>query len=278
MGSWGAGEQEDSDGGMGAGIALTQVLQDVAAKAGLKAQVSPKMAGITRDFWHMNESTMHMFQRIADEVGGKVSYDGQGNVIFVGMGEMLGSTHDAEWGVNLIAWRIKPFVPRPQYGSSQSNFFNILSGTWLDTVRSIGGSTPFGGATAMFGQPQAAPNKQVGGQWNDGAGGVSSERRAEGWVQINGEPAIRLGDRITIIGARPGVNGSWEVEEVEHTYSRRGFLTRLDVANPDGLSSDWENMGHPLQNVPDGEVSTTTPEQDQGPTSQGPDDDDGELA
>lgn len=256
--SWGEGEKKDSDGGMGKGVSLGQVLQDVAKKAGLNAKVSPSMAGIERDFWHMNESPMHMFQRLADEVGGRVAYDGEGNVEFMGADETTGVTHDAEWGLNLIAWRIKPFVPRPQYGSSKTNFFNILGGSWLDTVQSIGGETPFGGANAQFGLPHAAPNKQTGGQWNGGAEKASSSRRAEGWVLINGEPAIQISDRINIIGARPGINGSWFVEEVEHQYSRRGFTTRLNISNPEGFAADWENMGHQLHNVPGGEVSSTT--------------------
>lgn len=244
--SWGEGEKKDSDSGMGKVIQLGQVLQDVAKKAGLNARVSPSMAGITRDFWHMNESPMHMFQRLADEVGGRVAYDGDGNVEFTGLNETTGNTHDAEWGKNLIAWRIKPFVPRPQHGSSKTNFFNILGGSWLDTIQSIGGSTPFGGATSQFGLPHAAPNKQTGGQWNDGTGGVSTSRRSEGWVLINGEPAIQIRDRINIIGARPGVDGSWFVEEVEHQYSRRGFTTRLDISNVEGVSDAFEGMGHEL--------------------------------
>lgn len=244
--SWGEGEKKDSQGGMGKGVTLGQVLQDVAKKAGLTARISPSMAGITRDFWHMNESPMHMFQRLADEVGGRVAYDGDGNVEFTGLNETTGTTHDAEWGKNLIGWRIKPFVPRPQYSSSKTNFFNIPAGSWLDTMTSIGGATPFGGATAQFGLPHAAPNKQTGGQWNDGASGASSGRRGEGWVLINGEPAIRILDRVNIIGARPGVDGSWLVEEVEHQYSRRGFTTRLDISNPEGLSSAFEAMGFSL--------------------------------
>ena len=256
--SWGEGEKKDSDGGMGKGVQLGQVLQDVAKKAGLNAAVSPSMSGIERDFWHMNESPMHMFQRLADEVGGRVAYDGKGNVEFTGLNETTGSTHDAEWGVNLIAWRIKPFVPRPQYGSSKTNHFNIFGGQWLDTMQSIGGRTPFGGATARFGLPHAAPNKQVGGQWNSGAGEASSSRRAEGWVLMNGEPSIQIRDRINIIGARPGVDGSWFVEEVEHQYSRRGFTTRVDVADPNGLAAAFEGMGWPSRNIPGGEVNTPT--------------------
>jgi hypothetical protein len=66
--------------------------------------------------------------------------------------------------------------------------------------------------------PMMAPNKQVGEQTN-GLDSVSTRRRGTGWVQLNGEPLARAGWPITIIGARPGVDGS----------ARRGACRRCRV-------------------------------------------------
>src|SRR3954471_5384883 len=97
-------------------------------------------------------------------------------------------TVDAFWAWNLIAWRLKPFIPRPQWSQSQSNFFGIAKGTWLDTVSSIGGGTHFGNSgTGGFGMAAAFPNQNVGNQQNQGADYESTDNRGRGWVMLNGE-------------------------------------------------------------------------------------------
>jgi hypothetical protein len=37
---------------------------------------------------------------------------------------------------------------------------------------------------------------------------------------------------VEVIGARPGVDGTYNIIEAEHLYSRQGYTTRLEVNRP----------------------------------------------
>jgi hypothetical protein len=254
------GEGDPDDGGGGQQIKLSSFVQKVFKGTGINVQIQDSLASTARDAWQQaGESPFHFLQRVAREIGGRVrSPPGDPNTLLLER-EYDGMTVDAFWAWNLIAWRLKPFIPRPQWSQSQSNFFGIAKGTWLDTVSSIGGGTPFGNAgTGGFGMAAAFPNQNVGNQQNQGADYESTDNRGRGWVMLNGEPAAINGGRVNIQGARPGVDGSWGINEVEHTYSRRGYTTRCELNDPQGMSAAYISMGWPV-NQRDGGIVTSTP-------------------
>ena len=49
---------------------------------------------------------------------------------------------------------------------------------------------------------------------------------------INGEPRAKANGFVLLTGVRPGVDGTYYLERVEHLYSRQGYVTWL--ANRDG--------------------------------------------
>jgi hypothetical protein len=219
---------------------MSQAVQEAGKYAGYNVKVSPSLANISRNYWQMNESFFHFGLRMAKEHGASFKVVGNTAVMLsntdflnadgVDMGG--GSGLIAEWGVNLIAWRIKPFVARPQMGSSESEWFNVGQGMWEMARKMIGGDLPFGRATNVFGLPAPAPNRQVGEQNNEAAGQTSESERGTGFVVVNGEPEMLAGKPLTIIGARPGVDGTYKIAEAQHSYSRRGYITRCDLMNP----------------------------------------------
>jgi len=225
-------------GGAGGQIPLMTVMQDMAGRAGLTAKLSPAMMKITRDFWHFNESAHHFGQRMARELGGRFSVNG-GVMSLVGSNEgvnadgvALGSI-DAVWGVNLIGWRIHPFSARAQYGQAQAKFFDLHKANWQVIGQAIGGSTPFGASSAIANILNPVANQTNGQQGNQGTTADSEGNRGNGWVIINGDPRAQAGTRITIKGARPGVDGSYMMTEVEHNYQRGvGFTTRANLSHP----------------------------------------------
>ena len=87
------------------------------------------------------------------------------------------------------------------------------------------------------------PGKDEGQQENGGAGYESENSRGRGWVMLNGDPYAINGGRCNIQGARPGVDGNWGIEEVEDTYSRRGFTTRCELEDPQEMSEAYASMG-----------------------------------
>lgn len=225
---------------------LGQWLSQVASNAGGSAYVHPDLGGITRDYWAMaGESPIHHFNRLAQEFGAVTRIESGNNFIMTKSGEQWdGSdppTVTAQWGVNLIAWRIYPWVDRSTWVSSEHEYFDAIQGQWSNNQKSFDLPAPFGSGMSMFKPPAPAPNSQAAYQRNDGVDNQVSYRPGDGLVTLNGEPAAAWNGHVQVIGARPGVDGLYLIREAEHTYSRAGFVTYLTVSPyggaPAGLAS-----------------------------------------
>jgi phage protein D len=245
--SMGEGTEDDSAGGGGKGkIPLKDMMTKVFGAAGLSVAMSPEMEKITRDYWHINDSPMNFGKRMAQEVGGLFKISKSTAVLIAktegvnAAGEKM-PTVDAIWGINLIGWRIKPYVGRPQYGEAASRMFDVHKGEWQTIKGAISGGTPFGGTEAVANAVNSVADKTTGEQTNKGTGADSETRRGEGWVLINGEPNAKANGFVRIDGARPGVDGTYTMTEVEHNYTRGvGYTTRANVRSPMGTGAGME--------------------------------------
>lgn len=247
----GEGKEDDSAKSGEGKHKLQELMGPVMEKAGLTLKMSPAMKKVARDHWAtLNESPQMLGQRMADELGGVFSIN-NGIATLVGRGEgvnadgvaMLGI--EAVWGVNLIGWRIKPFTGRTQWGASQSRFFDLHAGEWDKIKAKIGGSNPFGGAQAIAHTLGAVTGQNEGKQSNEGSGQASTAKRGTGWVLLNGEPRAHAHCNVTIIDARPGVDGTYYVSEAEHNYTRGvGYTTRCNVQyySPRKGDYNWPTM------------------------------------
>lgn len=239
QGSWGEGKKDDSQQqGGGQQITLKQVLQDMAKKSGLEVKLSPQFENIKRDYWHVNDSIANFGQRMAHSLGGffKIA---DGKLMLVGKDEGMNvdgdtlPTVEAVWGRNLIGWRIKPFVARPQHKEASEKFFKLFDAEWDHAMKAIGGSTPFGGSNATAKSVGSVVDQAVADQQNTGTKADSTHRRGTGWCLLNGEPRCKAGNSLHITGARPGVDGVYLIMEAEHNYTRGvGYQTRCNVRNP----------------------------------------------
>lgn len=247
-------------------VPFSDVMKKFGELTGHTVAMSGSIGDIKRPFWFASESFYNWGQRMGNELGAHFKVVSGNHAVMVEAGTGLNVNGDpmpnvsAEWGINLLSWRIKPYVARPQYASAKTTFFDALNGKWLSALKKIGGSVPFGNAAAIAQLPNPAGNSQAADQSNAGTAIGSIRERGTGWVMLNGEPACKAGGRITIIGARPGVDGLYFVKEAEHNWSRKGgFTTRCDVEQPDFRSGygGWKirNSDPPL-----------LPLGDQGPT------------
>jgi phage protein D len=252
----GEGKEDDSSGGEGGGaggagggggkIPLKDMMTKVFGAAGLQVAMSPAMEKIARDYWRINDSPMNFGERIARETGGFFKII-KNKAVLVGAGESTAAdgtpmpTVEAIWGINLIGWRIKPYVGRPQWGAAQARFFDVFKGGWEDVKGAISSVTPFGGTNAVAHAINSVADKTTGEQSNEGAGAESKGKRGTGWVLLNGEPRAKAGGFLVIDGARPGVDGSYRISEAEHNYTRGvGYTTRCQVTNPTGTDAGIE--------------------------------------
>jgi phage protein D len=238
-----------SGGGAGAGgggqIPMQTALTQVFAKSGLSVKLSPQMAKIKRDYWNWNDSPMNLGRRLAEENGGFFTISN--NIAsMVGKGEFTNADGtpmpnvEAVWGVNLIGWRIKPYTSRPQYGGAAARHFDFMEAAWKTVEGKVGGSTPFGGAGAIAHQIASVADSATAEQNNAGAAGDASSNRGHGWVLLNGEPNCKAGGMVTIVGARPGIDCTYLIEQAEHNYTRGvGYTTRCNVMYPTPIPTDW---------------------------------------
>jgi len=291
--SHGEGQQDDSvtppltpmsgSGGTGAAgagqIPFMQVAQSVFGKAGLQVKMSPSMQKMARDFWHIKESPHHFGQRMAKELGGMFKVE-NGMAIFVKAGENVnvdGKTLEiveADWKINLIAWRIKPFVGRPQYGEAAATTFDLHQASFNIIKSAISGTKPFGRTNAIAHQINQVANQTNAEQQNQGSTADSQSARGTGWAIINGDPRCVAGKHMKIEGARPGVDGVYQMTEVEHNYTRTGYTTRATLKNPQLDSQDYNswpddpNAGTPVSEPPAPAAPAPPPGPEPGSTDQ----------
>jgi len=255
--SMGEGQPPDGPAKM---VSMSEVFGKFAKQAGLSANIG-SMGGQQKDYWYINSSFHHWGLQQQRELGAIFKISGN-QVSLTSATEFFAADGTptaivaAEWGDNLIAWRIKPFTARPQYSGAKSQHFNILSGAWKSASKSIGGETPFGGANATAMQPGPQANANNAGQIAGGLGAESERERGTGWVLFNGEPQARGGGRVQITGARPGVDGTYRIKEAQHVYTRGGgYTTRCDVAQPSLDASTykqwWDPVTKPGQPLPE---------------------------
>ena len=141
------------------------------------------------------------------------------------------------WGDNLIEWSASPVLSRPQFGSFGARWYDPKAAKHV-TETSDGGSGTSDAkhchatkhATKDNAKRQADSNKTEGDREKGGCDGVT----------IDGNPDAQPGAMCTISGIRDGVDGTYLIESVTHTLSRRaGFTTRLTLKQPtDGAGTD----------------------------------------
>lgn len=246
--SYGEGYPDDESGvDNGTMMSLGEAFKKEAAKHGLGAVVSPVLENIQNDFWFLSNESFYSW---ADrqglrhganfKVAGKTAYLTDATNRLNATGQQM-PTIEAWWGINLIAWRIKPYAAKASYGHSQSVYFDQVNSVWRELTSAIpglgsGAAAPFN-ATAKLRLPTPAPNLQTGAILNRGSRIDSFTQRGKGWCLINGEPMARAGGSCNIYGARPGVDGFYRIETAEHNYTRNGgYTTKLDVDQRDDVA------------------------------------------
>jgi hypothetical protein len=213
---------------------LGDIVSMVGKNAGANITVHPKLAAMMRDHWNMaNSSPQQFLQGLADEFGGLMHWQGGNNGDLTIPGENAGggenSTIVAEWGRNLISWRVRPLASRLVWNQATGQHFDTHVAQWLKGFASAGLPGLFGTGAAAWSLPSPAPNQNVQGQQSDGA---RDEMGYPGFgrIVINGEPTAEFNGFVYLTGVRPGVDGTYINWEVQHVWARpSGFITTLEV-------------------------------------------------
>jgi hypothetical protein len=208
---------------------LPDWIQQLAKSAGVTAKVNPIFDKFKSDYWDIaNASVYHHVSTLADKFGLWHQFTGKNELLIETIGQR-GITCHATWHDNLISYRVRPFVMRTAAGGSKQEWFDAKKSHWNFAEQLFGFTGLFSNAEGKEKQPTPAATETGANQQNEGAQAGSEVKYSSGRIVINGEPRAQPNSYVILTGARQGVDGLYYIEQIEHIYSRQGFLTTLDV-------------------------------------------------
>lgn len=203
---------------------------------GLTAAVSSSVGKVARDWWGMNsESFVHWGQRMAGELGATFRIQGstaafvpRGGGSSASGGSITGTVADFSGPqTNGISWDIIPKVGRPGHASVTAKFFDMVEAKWKSAVKATGIALP---AKALGLNLAPAADKDSAEAAAQSAATDSIMGTGRGTVVVVGDPDAQVAGACEVKGARDGVDGSYQIDWIEHRYRRtEGFITSIGL-------------------------------------------------
>lgn len=219
-------------------MSLGDVFSDAAQMAGIgSARVDQELASIQRPYWAMqNESFIHWAERIAREVGGTFKViDDEAILAKRNGGQSLSGTAlsavRAVYGDNLISWDLAPILGRPRYKKARARWYDTSTAEWK--IRDVQIEDQDAEAEFTSRYPVADDGEA---EKTSESRKIDSERgKGGGSVTIDGTADPQPEGTVVVVGARPGIDGTYRIDTVNQNFSRSsGWTTRLDVKQPQG--------------------------------------------
>jgi phage protein D len=214
-------------------------MSEAAGKAGLSFQATGSVGSIMRKYWTAgSESFIHLGERVAREIGGNFKIAGNKAIISEKNGgqSVSGgalSSVTAAVGLNLIKADISPVFLRPRFSQARSRFYDPKKAKWEEKLVQITSQGIAGEATHTHRQTRA--DKDEAEQSSTDNQKTSERERGGGSVTILGNPGAQPEGSCTIIGMRPGLDGTYKIDGVTHSLTRsQGYETTLDLKHPEG--------------------------------------------
>jgi uncharacterized protein len=217
-------------------MTLEAALKKAGESAGVTSiKVDAELGKIQRDYWSMDaESFLHFGDRLAREVGGTFKVRGNEAVLSKRSGGKSASgkempTITATWGDNLLDWDIAPVLGRPQFKEVRGRYFDRKEAKWKEIEVQVQNTD----ATAKLTRRavSADADEAKAGAGNDKQD--SEDKKGGGSVSIDGSTQARPEGKCILAGARPGIDGEYRIESVDHSLNRGGgWITKLDLKTP----------------------------------------------
>lgn len=217
-------------------------LEDAVKKAGEKAgittvKVDEAFKSVMRPYWSLDgESFIAFGERVAREVGGIFKIQGEKAVISKKGGGKSPSGAElpsvtARWGDNLISYDITPTAGRPRFKKVRARYYDQKAAKWKETDAEI--EDEEAKATHIRRNAVADEGEAKGASDNDKT--QSENEKGGGSVTIDGNGTATPEGSLILEGARPGIDGTYRIETVQHEYSRSGgWTTQLSLKKPSG--------------------------------------------
>lgn len=215
---------------------------EFAAASGLNGvRVSDGLASIQRPYWAMqNESFIAWGQRVARQIGATFKIQ-DNTAVFVetnggtsaGGSELPAIT--ATVGDNLITADIAVVVGRPRHRAVKVRFYDKKLARYVEKEAEVEGADVEVDHVATF----TAPDEDQAERQAKASARRVKRNGGEGSVDILGDPTARPEAQCVVVGARPGVDGTYRIEGVTHRLSKSGgYITTLDLKQPQGSAGE----------------------------------------
>lgn len=216
---------------------LPDLLKEAGKDAGITdVKVHPDLQSVTIPYEAMSDESFIAFgERVARSVGAtfKVSQD-RAVVVPRNSGQSATGkelpTIVAAKGVNLHTAKISPVLGRSRYKKTKVRYYDQKEAKYKE----IEVETAIEGGTTTHTQKSTEADED-GAKRKAKSDAKDSEREAgSGSVTIEGNIEAQPEGTCQIAGTRPGVDGTYKIEEVKHSYKRGGgFTTDLTLKKPD---------------------------------------------
>lgn len=207
------------------------ILQSAGQTVGITSvEVDPALASVVVDYWLMlDESFIAMGRRLASEVGGQFRMRGETAVMAKRAGAYT-PTVMAAVGSTLHSWDIAPILSRDRYGKVRAKWFDKAASEWRFVEVDTGVKSD-----AVMTIREASVNEAEARRRAEARASAIKEATGGGSVRIEGDTGAVPDGICTVIGARPGIDGSYRIRTVTHSYNRSGgFTTDLELVQPQG--------------------------------------------
>jgi phage protein D len=206
------------------------ILQDAAKDAGIDAvSVDPALAAKVIDYFSMmDESFLAMGRRLAKEIGGHFRVEGE-RAVMSKRGATYAPIVMASWGLNLHTWDIRPTSSRDLYGKVKAPWYDKKAAKWEAVEVETGLES-----TAVLTLRETSATKEEAQRRADARAETVKQSAGEGSVTIEGDTGAVPDGLCLVTGTRPGIDGTYRIASVSHSYSRSGFTTDIQLSQPQG--------------------------------------------
>jgi phage protein D len=219
---------------------VKKILEDAGKAAGVNdVRVDPEIGSQTIEYLLQHqESFIHLGQRLSVMLGGTFKIMGD-RAIFVKRGAATSASGQplvpviARWGEggNLLGWDITPIIGRARHKTAKVRHYDKKKAEWQQETSDSDDQGAVAAHTARYG----AANKDEAKSRAKSDSASADRERGGGSIEILGNERAQPEAKVTIVGARPGIDGTYTIDGVIHKVSRGGgFDTSLQLKQPGG--------------------------------------------
>lgn len=207
------------------------ILKAAGGHAGVgQIEVDPELAKIKLPYIDMREeSFIHLGERLGAMIGGSFRVQGSKATMARRAAEYSPSV-TAQSGVNLMSWDMTPIISRARFKTARAKSYDVKKAAEVVTEEPT--DLDDAGADATITRRDLMADPAEAKQAAKGDAASSLEASGGGTVVIDGNVDAVPGGQCMLIGARPGIDGSYSITSVTHSYGSGGFTTSLQLGHP----------------------------------------------